>query len=372
MICLQVTITAKAIILPDSQQQEALSRTMRAYADACNYVAGYIFLTHDLSLISLHNELYYPLRSKFGLRSQMAQSVLKTVIAKYRTILENQKEWIRPSFRHPQYDLVWNRDYSLVNGIFSLNTLDGRVKLNYTSKGMEQYFDGAWRFGTAKVIHKHGKWYLHIAVSKEVPEPQHAGISNVVGVDLGINFLAAAYDSAGKTSFYPGREVKHRRGQYKVQRRQLQQRQTPSSRRRLKAIGSRENRWMSDVNHQISKALVDKYPAATAFCIEDLTGVRSATEKVRVKDRYVSVSWAFFDLRKKLEYKAQLKGQMVVAVSPEYTSQACPKCGHTERSNRNKKTHVFCCKGCGYTSNDDRIAAMNLHRKGIQYLSAVA
>ena len=40
----------------------------------------------------------------------MAQSVLKTVIARYKTILENQNEWIKPSFKKPQYDLVWNRD----------------------------------------------------------------------------------------------------------------------------------------------------------------------------------------------------------------------------------------------------------------------
>ena len=36
----------------------------------------------------------------------MAQSVLKTVIARYKTILENQNEWMKPSFKKPQYDLV--------------------------------------------------------------------------------------------------------------------------------------------------------------------------------------------------------------------------------------------------------------------------
>jgi len=41
-----------------------------------------------------------------------------------------------------------------------------------------------------------------------------------------------------------------------------------------------------------------------------------------------------------------------------------------EKSNRNKKIHVFSCKNCGYTSNDDRIGAMNLYRKGIEYLNA--
>ena len=29
----------------------------------------------------------------------------------------------------------------------------------------------------------------------------------------------------------------------------------------------------------------------------------------------------------------------------------------------------FTCKNCGYTSNDDRIGAMNLYRMGINYLA---
>jgi putative transposase len=80
----------------------------------------------------------------------------------------------------------------------------------------------------------------------------------------------------------------------------LQQVGTPSSRRRIKAIGQRENRWMQDVNHQVSKALVETNPDGTMFVIEDLTGIRSATERVKVKNRYVSVSWSYYDLEQKI------------------------------------------------------------------------
>ena len=126
---------------------------------------------------------------------------------------------------------------------------------------------------------------------------------------------------------------------------------------------------MQDVNHCVSKALVSKYPSHTMFVLEDLTGIRAATERVKRKDRYVLVSWAFYDLEQKLIYKAKQKGSMVVKVNPRYTSQSCPKCGHTEKTNRNRRFHSFCCKNCGYRSNDDRIAAMNLYRKGINLLS---
>ena len=59
---------------------------------------------------------------------------------------------------------------------------------------------------------------------------------------------------------------------------------------------------------------------------------------------------------------------LVIAVNPKYTSQTCPKCGHIEKANRDKKKHIFCCKNCNYQSNDDRIGAMNLWRKGIEYI----
>ena len=125
---------------------------------------------------------------------------------------------------------------------------------------------------------------------------------------------------------------------------------------------------MHDVNHCVSKALVEKNPKGTLHVLEDLTGIRSATEAVKVKNRYVMVSWSYYDLEQKLIYKAKEAGQKVIKVNPKYTSQTCPKCGHIERSNRDKHKHIFCCKNCNYTSNDDRIGAMNLYRKGIEYL----
>jgi IS605 OrfB family transposase len=366
----QITLTAKIQISVSESDKVLLDNTMSVYRDACNYVSDYVSRTHDLKQFSLNKVLYFELRKKFGLKSQMAQSVFKTVIARYKTILENQNEWIKPFFTKPQYDLVWNRDYSLTQNCFSVNTLQGRIKLAYFSKGMEKYFDhSTYKFGTAKLVNKHGKYFLHIPVTYDVPESNISEICNVVGIDRGINFIVTTYDSNHKSGFVSGREIKQKRAYYSKLRKQLQKVHTPSSRRRLKAIGNRENRWMQDVNHCVSKALVYNNPKHTLFVLEDLTGVRNTTERVRVKDRYVSVSWAFYDLEQKLIYKAKQHQSTVIKVNPRYTSQCCPICGYTEKSNRNKKIHLFCCKNCGYKSNDDRIGAMNLYRMGINYLS---
>ena len=366
----QITITAKVQIVATDTDKVLLNKTMSVYCDACNYVSDYVFRTHDLKQFSLNKILYSALREKFSLKSQMAQSVFKTVIARYKTILENQNEWIKPSFKKSQYDLVWNRDYSLTQNCFSVNTLNGRVKLPYFAEGMSKYFNHSiYKFGTAKLVNKHGKYYLHIPVTYEVEESNISDICNVVGIDRGINFVVATYDSKHKSGFVSGKAIKQKRANYSRLRKELQMRHTPSSRRRLKAIGQRENRWMQDINHQVSKALATGNPKHTLFVLEDLTGIRNVTERVKTKNRYVSVSWSFYDLEQKLIYKAKQNQSSVIKVDPRYTSQCCPACGHTEKSNRNKKIHLFTCKNCGYTSNDDRIGAMNLYRMGINYLA---
>lgn len=366
---MELTKTAKMQIYVADNDKPLLLESMKAYADACNYISHYVYTTGDLSQISVQKHTYDTVRTVYKLPSQMACNAVRTVVGSYKTNKTNGFDWTECKYNTPQMTLSWNRDYSLNQDRFSIGTVHGRIKTDYAKSGMEQYFDkSVYRFGAAKVVYKHGKFFLHISVTYDSDELQDTDICNVVGHDRGIRFITSSYSSDGKTVFFSGNQVKQKRAHYKTLRKQLQQRQTPSARRRLKAIGQRENRWIQDVNHCISKALVENNPKGTLHVIEDLSGIRSATERIRVKDRYVSVSWAYYDLEQKLIYKANEHGQKVIKVNPRYTSQTCPNCGHVDKGNRDKHNHVFRCKNCGYTSNDDRIGAMNLYRMGIEYL----
>ncbi|ASN07104.1 RNA-guided endonuclease TnpB family protein [Virgibacillus necropolis] len=372
---MKLTITAKIKILPTELDKEKLLDTIRAVRKGLNFASKKAFRHDCFTSIKLHKLTYNLLRSDYRLKSQMANSVARTVCAKYKSMQSNDVENTLAKFKKPEYDLVWNRDYSLKSEYFSVNTLFGRIKVPYVTKKMEHFFDGSWKFGTSKLVQKKGKYFLHIPMTKELKESEQFNTSDVlhiVGIDLGINFVATVFDDAGKTTFFSGKQIKQKRAHYKLLRKQLQQRQTPSARRRLKAIGQRENCWMTDVNHVVSKALVTNYGQNTLYTLEDLQNVRKATEKVCKRKRYVSVSWAFDQLREFLTYKAQMTKSKVILVNPKYTSQDCPKCEHRAKNNRNKKTHQFCCKKCAYRSNDDRVAAMNLYNKGIKYLSRVS
>ena len=360
-------VCVKLRLIPEITQERILTDTMQAFKSACNEVSEYVYEKKTLSRKIIRADLYYYIREKYGLGAQMAQSVISVAVARYKT--EKAKgEWNKCIFKKPQMELVWNRDYSIKNNVVSVNTLNGRIKMKFLDAGFEKYLDGSWKYAGAKIICRHNKWFLHAGITRE---DEKFKPETVCGIDMGINFHAVMYDG-NKTIFVKGRSIKQKRAAYKETRKQLQQRKTPSSRRRLKKIGNRENRWMQNVNHCVSKALVENLEKGTLIVLEDLTGIRKATEKVKRKNRYVQVSWAFYDLRKKIEYKAKLHGCEAIAVNPEYTSQRCPYCGHTEKSNRNRRNHLFQCKSCGYSSNDDRTAAMNLYLMGKEYLDTVA
>ena len=369
---MELTVTAKIKIYPTDEQIESLKTTMFQVKKALNFVSQYVFNSRCLNQKKINEDTYYYLRENYQLKSQMAQSVMKTVIAKYKTNKSNGHEFTLIKFNNLEYDLVWNRDYSITKGVFSVNSLDGRLKIPFEKNGMDKYFDGTYKYGTAKLVYKYNKYFLHIPMTKNYAETTGFQINKIVGIDLGINFLATVYDSSGKTFFFNGKKIKSKRGKYKLLRKQLQERHTKSSKRKIKSIGSRENRWMTDVNHSITKALVEHYGEHALYVIEDLKGIRNVTEKVNINNRYVSVSWAFYQFREFLEYKAKMNKSIVIAVDPAYTSQQCPKCGHIEKANRDKKNHIFKCKNCAYQSNDDRISAMNLWRKGIEYIESIS
>ena len=160
-----ITITAKVKLYPTSEQMIILNKTLSVIRDVLNFVSAFVFGQEGIRYLELNHALYYPVRQQFGLRSQMTQSVFKTVLAKYKSMKSNGHPFSKASFRNFEYDLVWNRDYSISGQSISLNTLSGRLHIPFELKGMEHWFRSGGHFGTAKLIRKNRKYYLHIPVT---------------------------------------------------------------------------------------------------------------------------------------------------------------------------------------------------------------
>lgn len=398
---MEINLTSKLrIVFQSVADRKSAFDTLIAYRDACNYVSQYVFYNDFvLRQSDLQSALYHELRKRFGLKSQMTQSVFKTVIARYKTVqtqLRKQRVWDgykkdnhgkdvpnyinkdltflwKPiEFKRPQLDLVRNRDYSFKNNVLSMNTINGRIHVKVYGLSENPYFDGSWTLGTGKVVRSGKHWFFHVSASKEVSEFQLPRLKHVVGIDRGLRQIITSYDEKGQTRFVNGSFIAKKRNHYAKLRARLQAKCTKSAKRRLRSLSGRESRWMSDVNHQLSKTLVETYGKRTLFVLEDLTGMTFDTVHSRRKEhRYEHHSWSFYDLEQKLRYKAHLNESEVLLVDAHYTSQRCPKCGSIDKSNRNKDVHQYTCSNCGYSSNDDRVGAMNIYELGKWFVSGV-
>ncbi len=304
---MEIVITAKVKLLPTMDQISMLDDTLTAIRAGLNYASKIAYENNLLSAFKKLQTLTYDvLRSEFGLKSQMACNVCSVVAGTYASMKTN-KENTLAIYKKPKLQYSYNRDYSFYkDGQISINTIDKRIRMPFVTKGMEQYFDGTWEYGTAILVKKKGKYFLHITVKKEVEICQDKEITNIVGIDVGMNYIATAVNSSNNMLFIGGRHMKNIKSEYKRTRKSLQQRQTPSARQRLKKIGNRENRWQQDLNHKVAKALVQFAGKNSLIVLEDLTGIRNATEKVKRRNRYYSVSWAFFDLRRKSDNELKL------------------------------------------------------------------
>ena len=388
-----LSLTLKVRLYPSNSQADEFDKVTQEYKRLCNIASKEAFakdiILQKSSQRKLNDLLYYKFKSITFLRTQIIQSVFRTVIARYKTIktqlqsspfkyydsntkklyvVKKDLSWLMQpvQFNRPQIDLVRNSNYALINNAnqLSIAGVNGRLKVNYDLNCKKYLLNDNIKLGTAKLVKSCGHWFLHISYTYKVSVLEMSDVENVVGIDRGQRFITVSYDSHGKTSFINGKKLLAVRRHYKNLRRQLQLKNTKASKRKIRKINQRENRYVTDINHRISKALVDYYGENTLFVLEDLTGIRTATEKRKKDTKYESVSWPYYQLQQMLEYKAKKNHSKVVYIDAYKTSQRCVKCGRINKNNRNHNTHLYTCDKCGYQSNDDRIAAMNIYCLG--------
>ena len=150
------------------------------------------------------------------------------------------------------------------------------------------------------VKRRDGTFFVHVQLQSRAPSPYIP--TATLGVDLGIRRVAVDSD----TQPYEAMEVKRLRAYYPKERRSLQRQGTQKTTRLLQRLSGRERRHIRTMNHTIAKHLVEKARATQRrIALEDLTGIRQRTQ-VRKPQRYHRQSWAFYQLRQFVAYKARM------------------------------------------------------------------
>ena len=333
---------------PNKKQYQMLLDTMHCFNEACNAIAEVAFEMHKANKVEIHKAVYYDTRKRFGLSSQLTVRAISKVAEAYK-----RDRSIKPEFRsdgaivYDQRILTWKGVETV-----SLTTLEGRQLIPVRIGDYQKVRMDRVR-GQADLILVKGIFYLCVVV--EVAEETPYDPKGILGVDLGIKYLAV--DSDGEV--HSGERINQTRDRVDSLKARLQSKGTKSAKRHLKKLSGRMARFSKDANHCISKQIVTKAKdTLRSVAMEDLQGIRSRAT-VRKAQRRGLHTWNFGLLRAFVDYKAKVAGVPLIFVDPRNTSRTCPSCGHISKANRPTRDD-FRCESCGFAGPADHIAAMNI------------
>ena len=334
------------------EQSQILLDTMATYRECFNFVVEYGHSNRITSSSILHNATYRLLRDMFpGFPSALvcvarerARESLKTIKERFgfNTALPRARKY--PAIR---YNLTC---CTLGQVKLSLATTRGRIKIDLIKNpilktGIKNLLK------TCEILYKASDKTWFVIAFEDVKEPERIPQKDILGIDRGIKNIAVCSNNM----FLNSKKLLNIKNKYRWLRGKLQSKGTRSAKRLLTKVRDRENRFVKDCNHCISKQLV-ALPFDT-FVLEKL-----AIKKSKKLGRNFNKSlggWSWRQLDTFLTYKALLAGKRVEYVDPRYTSQKCSVCGTIDKRNR-LSVSSFECTNCSFTLSADLNASRNI------------
>ena len=350
-------ITTQVKLLPTSEQIILIKNTMQEYIKTANnivsdYVVGNNTVKHTSK--SVIADLPSALKNQ---AIQDAKSIFKKHVKNLKTNAkkeaDKQKEIRVPILKKPV--AIWNnQNYSIKYGYISfpvwINGKSTRIMVKTETTGYQVNLL-INKLGTLRITEKSGKYMAQIAINAI---PAQSTGTDTMGIDLGLKIPAVAVTEKGKTIFCGnGRRNKYTKRKHRSLRKKLGKLKKVVA---IKKLNNREQRWMQDQDHQVSRQLVNfaKANSISTIRLEKLSGIRQTARTSRKNEKNLH-TWSFYRLAQFIEYKAILEGITVEYVDPRYTSQTCPSCGIRNKANDRK----YKCR-CGFKGHRDIIGATNI------------
>lgn len=356
---MQVLSVKCKLIVPQDLSRE-IDHTLEKFADACNQILGIAKENKQWNTTKLHHLTYKPVREATGLKANHVCQAIRRVISNAKAVKQVYK--FRPtSLSLDVRTFAYNENLQTVG----VTLISGRKQFKLSIGGYQiGLLKGQAPTSATLSKTRQGDYYINICV--ELPTEPTGKTPKVVGVDLGRRDIATT--STGNS--WSGEKIQATRDRYSKVRANVQSKRTRSSRKLMRRLQGKEQRYQAWLNHNISKQLVNEAKqSSAALAFEDLTDIRkSLNEKPRSKtERRRTNNWAFYQLRMFTAYKAFIAGVLLIFVPPAYTSQTCNRCGHVHpgkgKSFRSGKK--FKCGHCGFEHDADVNAAMNIAALGL-------
>lgn len=182
-----------------------------------------------------------------------------------------------------------------------------------------------------------GELYLDLFFEKPSKKKEKAGES--LGLDCGYKKLAVL--SNGKVL---GKDLEHL-----IKKISRKKQASKGFYRALKQRNEYIDKELKSLNLEDVKEII----------VEDLKDVKKCSKgKIRKEFNNKLQRWVYRYFLTRLEQLCEVVGVQLHRVDPAYTSQMCSACGSVHRSNRHGE--IFKCKSCGYTTDADYNASLNI------------
>ena len=337
---IQKTIKIKLGTLTESKNQ-----ILQQSFDWSNEVSRYYIDIFNGSAVinkkKIHAETYSYLREQFpelnskclqwvrdkciaGYRSQKTKTVRVGVMADYQSFSIFFNEQIQIKYFEGILRL-WRTDFPLVISKYQIEQLKSSVKFRFVE---------LWK--------KDKVWYCHLVCDFE--EKQKVVSDKQMGIDCGIKNIAVISVGNEFSRFFSGREAIHKKKEFRKHKRQQ--------------LGNRLRNYMKDVNHKISRRIVDEAVSQGVSVIqfERLKHIREKKSQGKTLN-YMRNGWSFYQLQQFVMYKAALEGIEVQFMKPAYTSQTCSRCGKIGLRVKDE----FSCE-CGHNLHSDLNGSRNISK----------
>jgi putative transposase len=351
------------------EEQEKLEKTIKQFKYACNQVTEEGWEQDGLKTYNknkLHDQSYHKIREETELPANLvtqardrASQAIKGCVEKLKAgETVSKPEFTSDSIRYDKRTFsIWIEDHKA-----TFSTVDARIEAELvydeSKEYYQKYLSEDWNI-TSSTVQKHSyeggePYYLHLGVEKEIESEEENEEIRLMGVDLGVDNLAVT--STGE--FWSGNRLNDQRRRFERIRGKLQEKGTRSAHLTIQDMKGRENRYVCDTLHRVSKEIVEHADkkGVDVIVFEDLKKIRKDISNSKKFQH-----WCFRKLYEYVEYKAEEKGIKVEKVSSAYTSQQCSECGHTTKGNRNGSD--FKCVKCEKELHSDYNAAKNIAKK---------
>ncbi len=341
------------------RERKDWSNSRKCEVNACSLICEYI-IPADAPYPNYHKQAKSLTQAKKtcpelkDINAQVLQQVLRTLDRAFEDM--NSRGFGFPRFKN------YSRMRSYVYPQMLKNPLrEDAVKLpqlGWVKMRLSRQYPSGFELKQARIVRRASGYFVILSLQLDVNVPDVPVHGHIIGIDLGLEKFLATSDGlvVGRPKFF---NSLHRK--LKLLQRQLRNKHLGSNNRR------KLNQKIARVHQKISDTRKDfHFKVAHQLCNQSQTvfaedlNLKAMSKGMLCKHTLDAGFGQFLNI---LSWTCWKRGVHLAKVSPNGTSQVCPRCDATVRKDLSVRVHH--CPKCGYTTDRDVASAQVIRERGI-------